>query len=214
MSPEQAQGKVREIDHRSDIFSFGCILFEAATGRKAFAGTDVLDSLHKIVHCPTPQIKDFNTVAPAELQRIVRRCLAKGTEERYQSIKDVAIELDEIRRELKDQAELEYSVQPESIGGERASSSPQAKVDSAHHSAAHTTQADIARSTSSAEYLVNEVKAHRRGLFLALIGITVVIAAGIGLYKFVNRSGSMPVPFQAMKMTGLTSTGKATSAVI
>jgi len=43
MSPEQAQGKVREIDHRSDIFSFGCILFEAATGRKAFAGTDVLD---------------------------------------------------------------------------------------------------------------------------------------------------------------------------
>ncbi len=60
MSPEQAQGKVREIDHRSDIFSFGCILFEAATGQKAFAGTDVLDSLHKIVHAPTPQIKDFN----------------------------------------------------------------------------------------------------------------------------------------------------------
>nr|MBA3766124.1 serine/threonine protein kinase [Acidobacteriota bacterium] len=68
MSPEQAQGKVRALDHRSDIFSFGCILFEAATGRKAFAGTDTLDSLHKIVHAPTPQIKDFNTVAPAELQ--------------------------------------------------------------------------------------------------------------------------------------------------
>src|SRR5213080_2620010 len=50
MSPEQAQGKVKEIDHRSDIFSFGCILFEAATGRKAFEGKDALDSLHKIVH--------------------------------------------------------------------------------------------------------------------------------------------------------------------
>ncbi len=53
MSPEQAQGKVKEIDHRSDIFSFGCILFEAATGQKAFEGKDVLDSLHKIVHAPT-----------------------------------------------------------------------------------------------------------------------------------------------------------------
>src|SRR5438128_2159793 len=50
MSPEQAQGRVKEIDHRSDIFSFGCILFEAATGRKAFAGKDTLDSLHKLVH--------------------------------------------------------------------------------------------------------------------------------------------------------------------
>src|SRR3989441_2572326 len=77
MSPEQAQGRVREIDHRSDIFSFGCILFEAATGKKAFEGKDVLDSLHKIVHAPTPLIKEINPVAPDELQRIVRRCLAK-----------------------------------------------------------------------------------------------------------------------------------------
>src|SRR2546423_12186688 len=74
MSPEQAQGKTKEIDHRSDIFSFGCILFEAATGQKAFEGKDVLDSLHKIVHAPTPQIKDFNASAPEGLQRIVRRC--------------------------------------------------------------------------------------------------------------------------------------------
>ena len=215
MSPEQAQGKVREIDHRSDIFSFGCILFEAATGQKAFAGKDALDSLHKIVHAPTPQIKDFNTVAPAELQRIVRRCLAKGTEERYQSIKEVAIELNEIRRELKDISELEYSVQPESIGGERASTSPQAKIDSTQHSAAGATQADIARSTSSAEYLVGEVKRHRRGVFLALIGIAVVIAGGIGLSKFLNRTNpATPAPFQALKMTSLTSNGKATSAVV
>ncbi len=64
MSPEQAQGRVKEIDHRSDIFAFGCILFEAATRRKAFEGKDTLDSLHSIVHAPTPLIKDFNPVAP------------------------------------------------------------------------------------------------------------------------------------------------------
>lgn len=91
MSPEQAQGRVRELDHRSDIFSFGCILFEAATGQKAFEGKDPLDSLHKIVYAPTPQIKNFNSSAPDELQRIVRRCLAKEPDKRYQSMKDVAI---------------------------------------------------------------------------------------------------------------------------
>jgi serine/threonine protein kinase len=93
MSPEQAQGRVNEIDHRSDIFSFGCILYEAATGRRAFEGKDALDSLHKIVHAPTPQISEINPAAPAELQRIVRRCLAKDPEDRYQTIKDVTIEL-------------------------------------------------------------------------------------------------------------------------
>ena len=83
MAPEQAQGKTREVDHRSDIFSFGCILYEAVTGKRAFAGKDMLDSLHKIVYGPTPLIKEANPNAPDELQRIVRRCLAKDPEERY-----------------------------------------------------------------------------------------------------------------------------------
>jgi serine/threonine-protein kinase len=110
MSPEQAQGRVNEIDHRSDIFSFGCILFEAATRRRPFEGKDALDSLHNIVHAPTPQIKGLNPVAPIDLQRIVRRCLAKDPEERYQTIKDVAIELKELRRELAGSTGFDTSV--------------------------------------------------------------------------------------------------------
>jgi len=101
MSPEQALGKINEIDERSDIFSFGCILFEAITGRRVFDGEDALDSLHKIVHAPTPRIKEFRDDAPDELQRILRRCLAKDADKRYQTIKDVAIELKELRDELK-----------------------------------------------------------------------------------------------------------------
>jgi serine/threonine-protein kinase len=108
MSPEQAQGHVKEVDHRSDIFSFGCIIFEAATGRKAFAGKDVLDSLHRIVHAPAPRITDLNPGAPGELERIVRRCLAKEPDKRYQSSKDVAMDLDELRQELKGKAESAY----------------------------------------------------------------------------------------------------------
>ena len=101
MSPEQALGRINEIDERSDIFSFGCILFVAITGHRAFDGGDALDSLHKIVHAPTPQIKEFRDDAPGELQRILRRCLAKDADKRYQTIKDVAIELKELRDELK-----------------------------------------------------------------------------------------------------------------
>src|SRR2546421_6483903 len=100
MSPEQAQGKTKEIDYRSDIFSFGCILYEAVTGRKAFAGKDPIDTLNKIIREPSAPITDFCPEASDHLQRIVRRCLAKDPEDRYQTIKDVAIELRDLRREL------------------------------------------------------------------------------------------------------------------
>ena len=101
MSPEQAQGKTQDIDQRSDIFSFGCILFEAATGKKPFEGGSVIKSLHMVVYEPTPPLANLNPAAPPELQRIVRRCLAKDADERYQSIKEVAIELKQLRRELQ-----------------------------------------------------------------------------------------------------------------
>src|SRR4030095_11537846 len=102
MSPEQAQGKTKEIDQRSDIFSFGCILFEAATGKKPCEGESVIKSLHMVVYEPAPPLTDLNVAAPLELQRIVKRCLAKDPDERYQSIQEVAIELKSLRRELAD----------------------------------------------------------------------------------------------------------------
>src|SRR6266853_1467667 len=97
---EQAGGRTNEIDHRSDIFSFGCMLYEAVTGKKAFAGADAIDTLNKIIREPTPLVSEIRSDAPADLQRIIRRCLAKDPDDRYQTIKDVAIELKELRREV------------------------------------------------------------------------------------------------------------------
>src|SRR5256884_9953642 len=120
MSPEQAQGKTNEIDQRSDIFSFGCILFEAATGKKPFAGDSVVKSLHMVIYEPAPPITDLNPSAPADLQRIVRRCLAKEPDERYQSIREVAIELKVLRREMEG-AGIDTTVPPPQKFGVSAS---------------------------------------------------------------------------------------------
>jgi serine/threonine-protein kinase len=116
MSPEQAQGKTQQIDQRSDIFSFGCILFEAVTGRKAFEGKDPIDSLNKIIREPAPPVSEYRPDLPNHLQRIVRRCLAKDPEDRYQTIKDVAIELRELRHELATAAGADVTLTPATTG--------------------------------------------------------------------------------------------------
>src|SRR5213594_3394164 len=91
MSPEQARGRINDIDRRSDIFSFGCILFEAVTGQKAFSGEDAIDTLNKIIRGSPPSITDLRPDASDRLQTIVARCLAKNPKDRYQSTKDLSI---------------------------------------------------------------------------------------------------------------------------
>ncbi|MCZ6649212.1 MAG: protein kinase, partial [Acidobacteria bacterium] len=94
MSPEQVKGK--GVDHRSDIFSFGCILYEAATRTRPFNAETEIDTMHKIVHDKPPALEELNPAVPAELRRVIRRCMAKNPDQRLQSIKDLAIELREI----------------------------------------------------------------------------------------------------------------------
>jgi len=175
MSPEQAQGKTNEIDHRSDIFSFGCILFEAATGQRAFVSESTIDTLHKIVHSPAPLVKDANPSAPADLTRIVRRCLAKDPDERYQSIKEAAIELRELRRELEGAAELETTVRPSSVGSTISSTaSSAATVSGAIRSTAPS---------SSAEYIVSGIKQHKLAAAIAVIAL---VLGAVGLIAYLH----------------------------
>ena len=207
MSPEQAQGKTRDVDHRSDIFSFGCILYEAAAGRKAFEGRDLLDSLHRIVYAPTPLIKETNANAPDELQRIVRLCLAKDPEDRYQTIKDVVIQLKDVRRELQG-AGIDTTVPP--LTGSMATSTLGAEAVARQTFSASTSASPASLSTraSSAEYIVTGIKQHKLAAIISLVVLALGIA-GLAAYLRVRTSevaiGSIAVlPF--VNASGDTST--------
>jgi Tol biopolymer transport system component len=94
MSPEQVRG--RPADHRSDIFSLGAILFEMLTGRRAFRGESAVETMNAILKDEPADITEISrTVSPA-LERIVRHCLEKGPEERFQSARDVAFDLEAV----------------------------------------------------------------------------------------------------------------------
>src|SRR5689334_1765744 len=91
MSPEQAQGQA--IDHRTDVFSFGCVLYEAITGRRAFDGPSAFTILRRIVEDQPAPVAAFAPETPRELQNIVSKCLAKAREDRYGSMSEVAADL-------------------------------------------------------------------------------------------------------------------------
>ena len=212
MSPEQAQGKTTEIDNRSDIFSFGCILFECITGHRPFEGESAIKSLHKVVYEPAPPIKDFNPSAPAELQRIVRRCLAKDPEERYQSIKDVAIELKEVRHEMTEAAGIDTTLPPSSTAAPLSTQTGPSS-DSPSRAATVPGITDTQPTQSSAEYLVSGIKQHGKAVALTLAGLllvgTVVVVAW---YKI---SGKAKVdPFSSIRFTRLTNGGRVGNAIM
>ena len=89
MSPEQVQGK--PLDPRTDIFSFGCVLHEVVTGRRAFQGTTSFETLKKILSEEPPAIVE--PLRHIQLQPIIRRCLAKNPDDRYQSMEELGHEL-------------------------------------------------------------------------------------------------------------------------
>ena len=96
MSPEQAQGQV--VDVRSDVFSFGAVLYEVLSGRRAFAGDSPLATLAAVVHDSPPPLE-----VPAALERIVSRCLAKQPRDRFQSMAEVAAALEQTVLKSSDQ---------------------------------------------------------------------------------------------------------------
>jgi eukaryotic-like serine/threonine-protein kinase len=166
MSPEQARGV--QVDARTDIFSLGVLVYEMVAGRLPFDGSNKNEIMASILSDKeSAPLARFTRQVPAELERIVEKALRKNREERYQTIKDMLLDLKSLKHRLEFDAEVERSKPPELSGDQTAAAG-----------APPTISGQTAETIPISESLVGRIKYHRRSLIIALLGL---IVAAIGL---------------------------------
>ncbi|MDT4895498.1 MAG: eukaryotic-like serine/threonine-protein kinase [Acidobacteriota bacterium] len=183
MSPEQTRGM--EVDARTDIFSLGIVLYEMVARRAPFEGpTDSHVKVSILDHEPPP-LASKSQPLPHQLERIVKKALAKDRTKRYQTVTDLKTDLENLRDEL-DRNAVELSVTPESEEGESGGKHVTAPAGK-KSTAPRNVELQPARTLSSAEYIVTGVGRHKIAALLGVAALLLVIAGIVYL-----RSASGP----------------------
>jgi serine/threonine protein kinase/Flp pilus assembly protein TadD len=166
MSPEQARGL--QVDARTDIFSFGVLIYEMFAWRLPFEGSNTNEILASILSDKEPSpLARYAREVPAELDRIVSKALRKNRDERYQTIKDLLLDLKSLKQRLEFNAEVERSRPPEMTSDQTtAAGTPP------------TLSGQAAQTIPITTSLVSRIKHHRRSLIIALLGL---IVGAVGL---------------------------------
>ncbi|HJZ81265.1 MAG TPA: protein kinase [Pyrinomonadaceae bacterium] len=191
MSPEQARGT--RVDQRTDIFSFGVLLYEMLSGRLPFEGstqTDIISSIISNKRQP-PLARYVNEVSP-ELERIVAKALNKKKDDRYQTLKDMLIDLRTVKRQMELSEELDLSEPPT---GHRSRRRAQPDAVTEQYSP-FKTQPLVQSHPSSAEFIFNGLKRHRKAVLATTAVVTLLAIVGLGSYLFRRPPNSIAVlPF-------------------
>ena len=168
MSPEQARGD--KADERTDIWSLGIVLYEMVAGSSPFIANNSNEIIAAILSKgPAPSLSRHSHQVPERLEEIVEKMLTKNRDERYQTSKDLLIDLKRLKQSLVTKAAIERS---------KSSDKPD-HATNAQRSGPSTQGTPGARQTSSAEYVVGQVKSNKRGLIISLACLFVVGAAAL-----------------------------------
>ena len=222
MSPEQVRGE--KLDARSDLFSFGLVLYEMATGQQAFSGNTTGVIFAAILERePIPPAR-LNPALPQELDRVISKGLEKNPRLRYQTARDMASDLERLKRDTSSgrSAQIKYVDQPGSGSAPAvsvATSVPQssaqsvavAPVSSASYSASAVAPARDANGSGSAA--LQAAREHKGKLIIgSIVALGVLAVAGYGVFSMLR--GKAARPFQNFTITQITNTGKSIEAAI
>lgn len=178
MSPEQARGQ--SVDERTDVWSLGVVLYEMVAGCSPFAAGTSNEILSSILSkTPAPPLARFVHNVPERLEEIVEKALTKNKEERYQTSKDLLIDLKRLQQTLQLKAARERSTSTDD--GQRKFAKSEGETPGT-------------QPASSAEYIVNQVKSHKRAV---LTGFAVMLVIALGLFFYTWRFRQTTAPLQS-----------------
>lgn len=168
MSPEQARGAA--VDERTDIWSLGVVLYEMLAGSSPFVAGTSNEIISGIVsNEPAPPLARHSRSVPKRLEEIVEKVLAKNRDERYQTSEDLLIDLQRLKQSLAPNTE-----------NERGASTVKFRVQSSRADMTAPSEGETpnTHSGSSAEYIINQVKSHKRGVIVTLVLVLLAMAMG------------------------------------